>query len=83
MMIRSTSIGKRRWNDRVVYMPGRDLTLLAEEWMAEGLPADFPCVLVSRAAQPDQQVQHTTLWHLGSAPAMQAPSFPSPQTEAV
>jgi siroheme synthase len=60
---------------RVVYMPGRDLTLLAEEWLTEGLPADFPCVLVSRAAQPDQQVRHTTLWHLGSVPAMQAPSL--------
>jgi uroporphyrin-III C-methyltransferase/precorrin-2 dehydrogenase/sirohydrochlorin ferrochelatase len=60
---------------RVVYMPGRDLTLLADEWLSEGLPADFPCVLVSRAAQPDQQVRHTTLWHLGSAPAMEAPSL--------
>jgi uroporphyrin-III C-methyltransferase len=60
---------------RVVYMPGRDLTLLAEEWLSEGLPADFPCVLVSRAAQPEQQVRHTTLWHLGSAPAMEAPSL--------
>jgi uroporphyrin-III C-methyltransferase len=60
---------------RVVYMPGRDLTLLAEEWLSEGLPADFPCVLVSRAAQPGQQVRHTTLWHLGSAPAMEAPSL--------
>jgi siroheme synthase len=56
-------------------MPGRDLTLLADEWLSEGLPADFPCVLVSRAAQPDQQVRHTTLWHLGSAPAMEAPSL--------
>ena len=46
---------------RVVYMPGRDLTLLAAEWMAEGLPADLPCAVVSRAAQPDQEVVHTTL----------------------
>jgi uroporphyrin-III C-methyltransferase/precorrin-2 dehydrogenase/sirohydrochlorin ferrochelatase len=46
---------------RVVYMPGRDLTLLAAEWMAEGLPADLPCAVVSRAAQPGQQVAHTTL----------------------
>jgi uroporphyrin-III C-methyltransferase/precorrin-2 dehydrogenase/sirohydrochlorin ferrochelatase len=60
---------------RVVYMPGRDLTLLAEQWMAEGLPEDFPCVLVSRAAQPDQQVRHATLGNLGSAPVMQAPSL--------
>ncbi|HEY2858383.1 MAG TPA: siroheme synthase CysG [Terracidiphilus sp.] len=60
---------------RVVYMPGRDLTLLAEQWMSEGLPADFPCVLVSRAAQPDQRVRQTTLSNLGSEPAMQAPSL--------
>ena len=49
---------------RVVYMPGRDLTLLAAEWRAEGLPADFPCALVSRAAQADQEVRHTTLGEL-------------------
>jgi uroporphyrin-III C-methyltransferase / precorrin-2 dehydrogenase / sirohydrochlorin ferrochelatase len=60
---------------RVVYMPGRDLTLLAEQWLTEGLPPDFPCVLVSRAAQPDQQVLHTTLESLGSEPVMQAPSL--------
>jgi uroporphyrin-III C-methyltransferase/precorrin-2 dehydrogenase/sirohydrochlorin ferrochelatase len=60
---------------RVVYMPGRNLTLLAEQWMAEGLPGDFPCVLVSRAAQPDQQVRHTRLDNLGGEPVMQAPSL--------
>jgi uroporphyrin-III C-methyltransferase / precorrin-2 dehydrogenase / sirohydrochlorin ferrochelatase len=59
---------------RVVYMPGRDLTLLAEQWLAEGLPPDFPCVLVSRAAQADQQVRQTTLGNLGREAAMQAPS---------
>ena len=51
---------------RVVYMPGRDLKLLAAEWLAEGLPADFPCVLVSQAAQPGQQVLHTTLGALNT-----------------
>jgi uroporphyrin-III C-methyltransferase/precorrin-2 dehydrogenase/sirohydrochlorin ferrochelatase len=60
---------------RVVYMPGRDLTLLAEEWLAEGLPADLPCAVVSRAAQPDQQVVHTTLGELGSVPPAAAPSL--------
>jgi uroporphyrin-III C-methyltransferase / precorrin-2 dehydrogenase / sirohydrochlorin ferrochelatase len=59
---------------RVVYMPGRDLTLLAEQWLSEGLPPDFPCVLVSRAAQPDQQVRQTTLANLGREAVMQAPS---------
>jgi uroporphyrin-III C-methyltransferase / precorrin-2 dehydrogenase / sirohydrochlorin ferrochelatase len=61
---------------RVVYMPGRDMTLLAEEWMAEGLPADLPCAVVSRAAQPDQSVLDTTLGELGRAAAeAEAPSL--------
>ena len=59
---------------RVVYMPGRDLRMLAAEWLAEGLPPDFPCVVVSRAAQPDQKVLHTTLAELGDAAPAQAPS---------
>jgi uroporphyrin-III C-methyltransferase / precorrin-2 dehydrogenase / sirohydrochlorin ferrochelatase len=60
---------------RVVYMPGRDLTLLAAQWLDEGLPPDFPCVIVSRAAQPDQQVQCTTLAALGDAGPALAPSL--------
>ena len=60
---------------RVVYMPGRDLKLLAAEWLAEGLPPELPCVLVSRAAQPDQTIQHTTLAALGDAAPMHAPSL--------
>ncbi|HVZ84036.1 MAG TPA: siroheme synthase CysG [Terracidiphilus sp.] len=60
---------------RVVYMPGRDLKLLALEWLAEGLPADFPCAIVSRAGQPDQQMLHTTLGQLGSAGSVAAPSI--------
>ncbi len=60
---------------RVVYMPGRDLTLLAAQWLDEGLPPDFPCVLVSRAAQPDQEVQYATLGSLGSTKPAVAPSL--------
>jgi uroporphyrin-III C-methyltransferase/precorrin-2 dehydrogenase/sirohydrochlorin ferrochelatase len=60
---------------RVVYMPGRDLALLAAEWQAEGLPADLPCAVVSRAAQPDQHVVHTTLGELGSVAPAAAPSL--------
>ena len=60
---------------RVVYMPGRDLNLLAAEWLAEGLPADLPCAVVSRAAQPDQRVLHTTLGALGEVEAAAAPSL--------
>lgn len=60
---------------RVVYMPGRDLNLLVAEWLAEGLPADLPCAVVSRAAQPDQQVVHTTLGELASISPAAAPSL--------
>jgi hypothetical protein len=60
---------------RVVYMPGRDLRLLAEEWLQEGLPADLPCAVVSRAAQPEQQVLLTTLGALGETESAAAPSL--------
>jgi siroheme synthase len=60
---------------RVVYMPGRDLNLLAAEWLAEGLPAELPCAVVSRAAQPDQQVVHTTLGELDTISLAAAPSI--------
>lgn len=60
---------------RVVYMPGRDLTLLAEQWMAEGLPADLPCAVVSRAAQPEQTVRNTTLGALSAMDSVAAPSL--------
>ncbi len=60
---------------RIVYMPGRDLTLLAAQWRSEGLPAEFPCALVSRAAQADQEVRHTTLGELAAAGPVQAPSL--------
>jgi len=59
----------------VVYMPGRDLRLLAQEWLDEGLPPDFPCAVVSRAAQPGQQVRCTTLGALGDAAPTVAPSL--------
>jgi uroporphyrin-III C-methyltransferase len=60
---------------RVVYMPGRDLTLLAQEWLQQGLPPEFPCAIVSHAAQPDQQVLHTTLAELGNVAPTLAPSL--------
>lgn len=60
---------------RIVYMPGRDLNLLALEWLQEGLPPDFPCAIVSHAAQPGQQVQRTTLGNLGNAHPTLSPSL--------
>jgi len=49
--------------------------LLAAQWRDEGLPSDFPCVLISRAAQPDQHVKFTTLARLGDDEAAVAPSL--------
>jgi uroporphyrin-III C-methyltransferase/precorrin-2 dehydrogenase/sirohydrochlorin ferrochelatase len=60
---------------RVVYMPGRDLHLLAEEWLQQGLPAELPCAVVSHAAQPDQRVRYCTLAHLGDTAPTLAPSL--------
>ena len=60
---------------RVVYMPGRDLNLLAAQWLTEGLPEDFPCALVSRAGQPEERVMHTTLGKLGDVAPVAAPSL--------
>jgi uroporphyrin-III C-methyltransferase / precorrin-2 dehydrogenase / sirohydrochlorin ferrochelatase len=60
---------------RVVYMPGRELGMLAAGWLAEGLPQDLPCAVVSRAAQPDEQVVHTTLGQLGEIETAAAPSL--------
>jgi uroporphyrin-III C-methyltransferase/precorrin-2 dehydrogenase/sirohydrochlorin ferrochelatase len=59
---------------RVVYMPGRDLRLLAAEWLQQGLPHDFPCALVSETAQPGQQVRCTILAELGELAPVPAPS---------
>jgi uroporphyrin-III C-methyltransferase len=60
---------------RVIYMPGRDLRGVAQQLRREGLSADLPCVIVSRAAQPDQHVVRTTLAQLGRIAPVPAPSI--------
>ncbi|MGA7110395.1 MAG: siroheme synthase CysG [Terracidiphilus sp.] len=71
----TSTIPEREDATRVVYMPGRDLRLLALQWLDEGLPPDFPCALVSRAAQPDQQIRCIPLAALGDAEPVPAPSL--------
>jgi siroheme synthase len=56
-------------------MPGRDLNLIARQWLDEGLPPDFPCAIVSQASQPGQQLFCTTLAALGNAEPLLAPSL--------
>ncbi|MGA7832762.1 MAG: siroheme synthase CysG [Terracidiphilus sp.] len=69
------TLPQREVTTRVVYMPGRDLRLLAQQWLDEGLPPDLPCAVVSYAAQPGQQLFSTTLAALGDAPPAPAPSL--------
>jgi uroporphyrin-III C-methyltransferase/precorrin-2 dehydrogenase/sirohydrochlorin ferrochelatase len=66
---------EREDSTRVVYMPGRDLHMLALEWLEQGLPPELPCAVVSRAAQPGEQVMRTTLAELGDAEPTLAPSL--------
>lgn len=58
---------------RVIYMPGRDLSVLAAEWRAQGLDHDLPCAAISRAAHPDQRITVTTLAELGNIEPGPAP----------
>jgi uroporphyrin-III C-methyltransferase / precorrin-2 dehydrogenase / sirohydrochlorin ferrochelatase len=60
---------------RIVYMPGRNLGPMADQLRSEGLPDDLPCVVVSRAAQPDQQIVRTTLARLEGTASLPAPSI--------
>jgi siroheme synthase len=60
---------------RIVYMPGRDLSLLALQWQQEGLPSELPCAIVSHAGRPEQHVTQTTLGALGRTEAIGAPSI--------
>jgi uroporphyrin-III C-methyltransferase/precorrin-2 dehydrogenase/sirohydrochlorin ferrochelatase len=60
---------------RVVYMPGRDLQLLAAEWLQQGLPSDFPCAVISNAGWPTQQIRICTLAQLGSLASVPSPSL--------
>jgi uroporphyrin-III C-methyltransferase len=45
----------------VFYMPGRRFRVLADELIASGIDSQTPCVAVSKASTPDQQVHCTTL----------------------
>jgi uroporphyrin-III C-methyltransferase len=45
----------------VVYMPGRRFRVLADELIASGIRPETPCVAVSKASTPEEQVHRTTL----------------------
>lgn len=45
----------------VVYMPGRHFRVLADELIASGIRPETPCVAVSKASTPEEQVHRTSL----------------------
>jgi len=48
----------------VIYMPGRKFRTLAEDLIASGIDAATPCVAISKATAPDEQIYATTLSEL-------------------
>jgi uroporphyrin-III C-methyltransferase len=57
----------------LIYMPGTDFKGIAARLGADGLSADTPCLLVSHATTPKQEVHSTTLGELPNSPRYEAP----------
>lgn len=58
----------------VLYMPGPDYAEVALRVREAGLPADLPCVIVSGATGPQQQIRWTSLAHLAHEVKLPAPA---------
>jgi uroporphyrin-III C-methyltransferase len=59
----------------VLYMPGADYTEVSERLLGGGLPADLPCVIVSRATCSQQQVRWSSVARLASEERLPAPAL--------
>jgi uroporphyrin-III C-methyltransferase/precorrin-2 dehydrogenase/sirohydrochlorin ferrochelatase len=59
----------------VLYMPGSDYAEVAEGLQNSGLPANLPCVIVSRATQAQQQVRWSTVGSLAAEEKLPAPAL--------
>jgi uroporphyrin-III C-methyltransferase len=57
-----------------VYMPGPDYGRTAQELLNMGVEASTPCVVVSNASRPGQQVRALALGDLGAAQGILAPA---------
>jgi len=57
-----------------IYMPGPDYAQTAQQLVDSGLDANTPCVLVSNAGRPAQQVCYTTISDLPFAIGIAAPA---------
>jgi len=57
----------------VIYMPGRSFRALADDLVASGLDAETPCVAVSNATTPNEEVYASTLAEIGDDEVGPAP----------
>ena len=58
-----------------LYMPGDNYHRISSELRAAGLDADTPCVLISRATTPAEQIHATTLERLAQMPPLPSPTL--------
>jgi len=78
---RSPERGNLEWSQLtadttlVLYMPGSDYAEVAEGLQNSGLPADLPCVIVSRATHAQQQVRWSTVGSLAAEEKLPAPAL--------
>jgi uroporphyrin-III C-methyltransferase/precorrin-2 dehydrogenase/sirohydrochlorin ferrochelatase len=78
---RSPERGNLEWSQLtadttlVLYMPGSDYREVAEGLRGSGLPADLPCVIVSRATHAQQQVRWTSVGSLHTEERLPAPAL--------
>jgi siroheme synthase len=78
---RSPERGNLEWSQLtadttlVLYMPGSDYGEVAERLQNSGLPADLPCVIVSRASHAEQQVRWSNVGSLAAEEKLPAPAL--------
>jgi siroheme synthase len=59
----------------VLYMPGADYAEVSRRLTEAGQPEDLPCVLISNATTPHQQIRWTTVSSLASEAKLPAPAL--------
>jgi uroporphyrin-III C-methyltransferase len=58
-----------------LYMPGPDYGEVARQLLQAGLPEDLPCIIVSSATTPDQQIRWSALVRLAHEERLPAPAL--------
>jgi len=59
----------------VLYMPGADYAEVSRRLLSAGQPEDLPCVIVSNATRPNQQIRYTTVAALAAQSKLPAPAL--------